>query len=131
MSLFKLIWRFFFPMLLDYAAIRKLHSLKERGRIALEQYRYKTPYILERVEEYTEYARDWDRIATRYAYLADILTHEYLNDHPTMTDRERQIAFECHRRVGDFLRICRDYRDAKTQNVFEPKPMREEVVINN
>ena len=89
-----------------------LHALRARAKMAWDTHRLRSHYVLERVESAKEYAGDWDRIETRYKYLADILTHEYLNANPSMSDKERVIASDCHKRVGEFYRMCQEYRDS-------------------
>ena len=125
-------YRKFVPLKYPVESLRRYNALREKVKIALIKYKYKMPYVLEIVEDVEEYARDWDRIEGRYEYLADILTHTYLDARVTLTEREREIVRECHRRIGDFLRQCQQYRDAKnTPKVDNTQKMPEEVVIYN
>jgi hypothetical protein len=89
------------------------------------------PYCMSRVGKAGDVKRRGDRYLTmRQDAEFDIhwLTHEYLNDNQHLNDRERKIAFQCHKRLLDFYKKCREESlgsiipEKKKEKEFIPRP---------
>lgn len=113
-------WKKVPKVVLDFEAIKKYlgfhHPLKN--------------YCQSRVGKGVDVKRRGDRYKTmRQDAEFDIawLVHEFLNDNPTLNDKERLLVFTCHKRLLDFYQKCSEESTPipiveVKEKVFVPRP---------
>lgn len=74
----------------------------------------KDSYCARRIEfsEIEKLAKHWEDVKANHRYLEEVLTHEFLNNNIHLNEKERQVAKECVKMVGDF------YQKAENESIL-------------
>lgn len=101
-----------------YSWLSRLHTIRSESFSLLRELRLDT-YCTKRIEfeRIPKIGEHWEWIKEDYIYLEEVMLHEYLSDNIKMTEKERVIAKDCVRLVGNF------YRKASKESVNVLKVM--------